>query len=681
MDPSSIAVAPSGDLYIADINGSSLRKVAHDTGVISTVVQQFITALAFDKSGRLYYYATDGAQVWQMNLQTGNSVPVAGTPGGSGSVADGGSAINTSLGSVLYLAIASDGSLLIGAGIRVRRVDLQSGIITTAIGGGWAGGPGTATMLIGPISVATDGAGNVYISDSVLNRILAVNQSTGTIAVVAGNGLLGSTGDGGPASNAQIAAGPIVADQQGTLYLSDAVSGVIRKVDRTGQISRVATSSQLGAASCLALDSGGQNLYFATGPQVMKLNLATGAVSVAAGNGSLGAPVKGAIATATPFNAINAIAIGPNNDIYVGNAYPGSIWRVASASNLVTQIAGGGTQNQDGIPALQASMSHPWSIAIDGAGSVYFTAYIDGRVRKISSGDGTITTIAGSSYGPAFSGEGGLATSAVFGGPFGLAFDKSGSLYVADQFGHRVLKISNAVGITLSVTNGASNLAGSISPGEIVVLYGSGLGPAQIVKGTPGSDGLYPKELAGTAVSFNGITAPMIYTLGTQVAAIVPYGITDTTAQVMVTYQGQTAGAISVQVASSAPGIFSLDSTGTGQAAAINQDGFTINTAATPARTGDVISLYATGEGQTMPLGVDGKPAALPLPRPNLPVAVSIGGQTVTPIYAGGAPGEVAGLMQMNVQIPGGILTGNAVPVVLQVGNIFSQPGVTIAVR
>ena len=159
------------------------------------------------------------------------------------------------------------------------------------------------------------------------------------------------------------------------------------------------------------------------------------------------------------------------------------------------------------------------------------------------------------------------------------------------------------------------------------------------------------------------------------------YGITDTTAQVMVTYQGQTAGAISVQVASSAPGIFSLDSTGTGQAAAINQDGFTINTAATPARTGDVISLYATGEGQTMPLGVDGKPAALPLPRPNLPVAVSIGGQTVTPIYAGGAPGEVAGLMQMNVQIPGGILTGNAVPVVLQVGNIFSQPGVTIAVR
>ena len=160
-----------------------------------------------------------------------------------------------------------------------------------------------------------------------------------------------------------------------------------------------------------------------------------------------------------------------------------------------------------------------------------------------------------------------------------------------------------------------------------------------------------------------------------------PYGITGNTAQVTVSYQGHTVASTSVPVVSSAPGIFSLNSTGTGPVAAINQDGFTINTTATPAKIGDVISVNATGEGQTTPGGVDGKPAVVPLPRPNLPVIVSIGGKTVTPEYAGGAPGGVAGLMQVNVRIPDGIQTGSSVPVLIQVGSASSQPNVTIAVR
>jgi uncharacterized protein (TIGR03437 family) len=93
------------------------------------------------------------------------------------------------------------------------------------------------------------------------------------------------------------------------------------------------------------------------------------------------------------------------------------------------------------------------------------------------------------------------------------------------------------------------------------------------------------------------------------------------------------------------------------------------------------VSIFATGEGQTSPAGVDGKPGSDPVPHPILPVIVNIGGQTVTPNYAGGAPGNVAGLMQVNVQIPSGIQTGSAVPVVVQVGNASSQAGVTLAVR
>jgi uncharacterized protein (TIGR03437 family) len=265
--------------------------------------------------------------------------------------------------------------------------------------------------------------------------------------------------------------------------------------------------------------------------------------------------------------------------------------------------------------------------------------------------------------------------------------------------------ITQAAGATCTFINSVANAASyglPLAPGQIVVLYGTGLGPSQLVAATVGSDGLYHTQLAGTTVSFNGTPAPMIYTSSTQVAAIVPYAITPicgvptSEVTVTVTYQGQSSATIEVFTtlnSFSAPGLFTLDSTGQGQAAAINQDNVTVNTAATPAKVGDVISLFATGEGQTTPAGVDGKLAASPYPKPNSSVSVTIGGVPAQVLYAGGAPGEVAGLMQVNVQIPSGIQTGNAVPVVLQTvsscsiaGHLpatyggSSQAGVTIAV-
>jgi uncharacterized protein (TIGR03437 family) len=140
------------------------------------------------------------------------------------------------------------------------------------------------------------------------------------------------------------------------------------------------------------------------------------------------------------------------------------------------------------------------------------------------------------------------------------------------------------------------------------------------------------------------------------------------------------AGTLTVPVAASAPGVFTADSSGQGQAAALNQD-TTPNSATTPAKIGDVITLFATGEGQTSPPGVDGKPATGTLPQPVLPVTVTIGGQTAHVAYAGGAPNEVAGVMQLNVQVPSGIQTGDAVPVILWVGYAASQSGVTVAIR
>ena len=228
---------------------------------------------------------------------------------------------------------------------------------------------------------------------------------------------------------------------------------------------------------------------------------------------------------------------------------------------------------------------------------------------------------------------------------------------------------------------------GFVAPGEIVVIFGSGLGPSQLAQFQVNSLGNIDTQLAGTSIFFNGTLAPIIYTSAKQVAASVPYTLSGTNAQITVTYQGRSSHPASMNVAPSAPGIFSLDASGSGQAAAVNQDG-SVNGGDHPAPVGSIISFYATGEGQTSPSGVDGKLAQSPLPHPLLPVTVTFGSpgrvtpsHTVTPQYVGGAPGTVAGVMQINVQIPSGIQTGNAVPVVVQVGGVSSQPGVTIAVR
>jgi trimeric autotransporter adhesin len=147
----------------------------------------------------------------------------------------------------------------------------------------------------------------------------------------------------------------------------------------------------------------------------------------------------------------------------------------------------------------------------------------------------------------------------------------------------------------------------------------------------------------------------------------------------VVRYLSSASGAISLPVTDSAPALFTSDGSGWGQAAAVNQDN-SINAPSNPAHVGDFISLYATGAGQTYPAGVDGKQATTPYPRPLLPVSVTVGGQPASVLYVGAAPGEVAGMLQINVRIPSGIQVGNNVPVGLQVWNNLSQPKVTIAV-
>lgn len=294
---------------------------------------------------------------------------------------------------------------------------------------------------------------------------------------------------------------------------------------------------------------------------------------------------------------------------------------------------------------------------------------------------GIVTTLAGNG-GYGYSGDCGPAASAQLAYETDVALDGLGNVYIVDTNNNAVRRLQPTSKPTLvcAVADAASEGTGPVLPGKIVVIYGTGLGPSAISVAAP-ANGAFGTQLAGTSVSVNGVPAPLIYTLAGQVSAIVPYETTGSAAQVTVSYQGLSS-TFTVPVAAAAPSLFTLSGAGFGQAAAVNNADYSVNTAANPVTIGGYIQLFVTGEGQTAPAGMDGGLAALmlPLPAPVLPVQATVGGLPATVVYAGAAPGAVAGLMQVDVPIPAGVQPGSQVPVVVQVGTAASGAGVWIAV-
>jgi uncharacterized protein (TIGR03437 family) len=235
------------------------------------------------------------------------------------------------------------------------------------------------------------------------------------------------------------------------------------------------------------------------------------------------------------------------------------------------------------------------------------------------------------------------------------------------------------------VVNGASGIAGGVSPGEILTVRGYSVGASATSGLMLNNSGLVASNLNGLQVTFDGQAAPLIYTSANQTNLVVPYEVAGKTSTVIEITYATAAGtfdtkAWSLPVMPAALGLFTIDSTGTGQGAIVNQDG-SINSAANPAARGSVISIYATGEGQTTPAGVTGSVTGSGLKMPVLPVTVTIGGIQAVTQYAGSAPGSVAGLLQVNAVVPQGVSPGSAVPLILSAGGIESQAGVTIAVN
>ncbi len=246
------------------------------------------------------------------------------------------------------------------------------------------------------------------------------------------------------------------------------------------------------------------------------------------------------------------------------------------------------------------------------------------------------------------------------------------------------------------VVNAASYVGGGVAPGEIVTIFGSAMGPPELVRLRLTEDRTLATTLGGTRILFNGAAAPLLYVSDKQSSAIVPYAVAGrTSVDVQVEYQGVRSDPVTVPVLRSRPGIFSLDGSGQGPGAILNEDG-SVNSPSNPARRGPIVSIFGTGGGEEAPGVADGQIVSGALPRTSLPVSVLFSIDNIDYVepgvfeppsepgevlYAGGSPGSVAGLLQVNVRVPVFATAGDRAPLALIIGPHWTVFQATIALR
>ena len=526
---------------------------------------------------------------------------------------------------------------------------------------------GASAPAFGPLLVS----GNLGGGTSAVSEVLAYDPVRG--------GYLGVFASGGSLSSAQgLAFGP-----DGNLYVASAQTGQILRFDgTTGKY--IGEFAQVDEPAGITFGPDG-NLYVVS-------DIVNGVVRF---DGKTGMPM-GTFASAngnsmnSPFMAL----FGPDGNLYVSSLGSAEILRFDGTTGAYQKVF-----------ASASTLAGPTGMLFTPDGRLLVSDSFNAQILSFDAATGAL-------IGP-------FASGVPLSGPSGLALGPNNDVYVVSPVDQNVLRYELATGqlvdtilpanatgagaanflafapappppainagaLVDGILNAASFVGGAIAPGEILTIFGTGMGPAGSgfsyqLDGTKGNIASYS---AGTRVLFDGTPGAVLYAQENQVSVVAPFEIAGKAkVNIQVEYLGQPSEAVSETVVAAAPGIFSVAQNGVGPGAILNQDGVTVNSAAQPAAKGSVVAIFATGGGQTNPTSVDGQfaPANAPVLAASS-VTATIGGAEAKVTYSGGSPGSVAGLSQVNVAIPTNAPSGPAA-VVLTIDGVSSRAGVTVAVK
>jgi sugar lactone lactonase YvrE len=435
-----IAIDSTGNLFFADEGGGTrrIRRVDATTQVITTVASVGVSGMATDSSGNLFFTDATREFVYRMDAGTGAITTVAGNgyqnPANSfvgGYSGDGGPATSAALNHPIGIAVDGAGDLFIADSLnnRIRRVDAATQVISTVAGscttnctGGGDGGPATSADLSEPVGVAVDNAGNLFIADSGNDRIRRVDAATQVITTAAGNGSCCYSADGLPATSAD------------------------------------------GASGSIALDTAG-NLFIGVGNHVRRVDAGTQVITTVAGSDHPQSLGDGGPATSAYLNLVADVGLDSGGNLFIVDDDQHLVRRVDAGTQVITTVAGNPNCFQcagfsgDGGPATSALLAYPDGVTVDSTGTLFISDGNNERVRRVDAATQVINTYAGNGYqsyccGGGYGGDGGPATSAELNSPYGLAVDQAGNLFIADANNHRIRRVD-------AVTNVITTVAGN----------------------------------------------------------------------------------------------------------------------------------------------------------------------------------------------------------------------------
>jgi uncharacterized protein (TIGR03437 family) len=661
-NPAGLWIDPQGGLLVAEAGAQRIRRITR--GMISAYAPAAAirvplyspTGVAVDSLGNLFI--ADNRKDAALK-RTGQGEVITLPAGG------------------LAVTVDNRGNAYYANGPVVHRISSnnQATIIAGASGNTLTGdnGPADAARLNGPAALAYDGSGNLFLADERNHRVRRISLD-GSITTIAGTGVPGFSGDGGPASLAKLN-GPrgLSFDRFGNLLIADTANHAIRRVAVNGIITTVAgnnfngfrgdggpaLSAMLDSPAAVLADPNSNEFFIADSRnhRVRRVSI-SGVITTYAGtaNGA-GFSGDGSVAGFAQLSLPTALAFDRTGQLYIADTGNNRIRRV--------DITGTITSLPDG------SLASPTGVAVSPDGAIFIADTANHRIRRIGP-QGNAATIAGAGL-PGFSGDGGPAVDARLHFPAGLTFDAAGNLLIADAANHRIRRlVANTDVVTppavetpqLRFVHVGTNQETLLAPGMLLTLYGVNLGPADPVI-APALNNRLSTQLGEVEVTVNGIAAPLLYVSRTQINLQVPNRTgTSGRAVIEVRHRNQLRATQTGTLTEAVPGFFPLG--------AIHPDG-TVNSDVNPAPRGEVLVLYATGIGRLTPEPVDGQLTIdAPFPTPVLPAQITIGGTTAPIVWIGAAPG-FPGVIQINFRSPSGFFPAGPHPVQLRIGQATTE--------